>query len=86
MNGEIYRGVVVPAREAADGETPAAYCVTKETNGYAIWFGSFDTAATLIELEPYRQRDQVIERAVELTLSARAARAANKPWQPCRRA
>lgn len=68
MENVIYRGIVVTAKASNDGETPTLYEVTKEANGYAIWYHAADCHYTLVRFEPHRTRDQAIEEAVKLTL------------------
>lgn len=62
MNGIIYRGIIVPASRASDGETPTSIFVTREDNGYVIWR---QTAENGVEFREHKwTRDEAIEEAV----------------------
>lgn len=60
MNGEIYRNVIIAAKESQDGETETVVTVTQEANGYAVWFDSYDVIF-LIEHDRFRSRDLTID-------------------------
>ena len=71
MNGMLYRGVVIQARDSADGETHTCYIVTEEANGFAIWRESAEEGVVLIKHEKYAYRDKYIEEAAALAMRER---------------
>lgn len=73
MQNIIYRGIVVPASESPDGETPTAVFVTHEANGHAIWLSGHDEGTMLVSFERHKGRDTVLEEAVAMVLRERKA-------------
>lgn len=71
MKNILYRGTIVHAKDAADGETPTAIVVTREANGYAIWRESLEEGCIVIKHELYGQASLFIEEAVSMVMRER---------------
>ena len=74
MKNIIYTAIIVPAKNAPDGETPFQIILTEEANGYAIWESSYEKA-NIAPIQWWHNRDKAIEAAVLLADDHRAARA-----------
>lgn len=72
MNNVLYEGVIVPARDSQDGESATSICVTRESNGLAIWRYSFEEGAVCVKIEPYATKNAFIEEAVGMVQRERA--------------
>ena len=66
MNSEIYRRTIVPASEAADGETPTAIIVTKEANIFIVWRESLQLGTEVLWCQYGASREDAIEHACGL--------------------
>ena len=68
MENELYRKVIVCAREAEDGETPTAVVVTEERNLFVVWVTSFGGGTELMNTYPRCRfsREHAIEAAVDM--------------------
>ncbi|MBD1412883.1 hypothetical protein NUJ30_08305 [Burkholderia contaminans] len=73
MQNVIYSGIIVPASESIDGETPTEVVVTHEANGHAIWLSGHDEGTILVSFERFKRRDTVLEEAVAMVLRERKA-------------
>lgn len=72
MNNVIYRGIVVPACEATDGETPTSVFVTEEVNLFVVWFESFESGTKVLKwFYNNNNRNMAIEHAVKSANSFR---------------
>jgi len=78
MNNVLYRGIIVHARDALDGETATAIIVTQENNGYAIWRDSAEDGVNCVRHDLYSAQSLILEEAVGLVQQARAALAKAK--------
>lgn len=72
MQNKLYSGVIIPASQAADGETPTEIIVTGEANGYAIWRSSCEEGTVCVKHELYARADAYIEEAVGMVQRERA--------------
>jgi hypothetical protein len=72
MNNVIYTGVIIPAKESADGESPTTICVTQEANGLAIWRSSYEEGTVCVKHELYACADRYLEEAVGMVQRERA--------------
>lgn len=72
MENVLYRGIIIPAGKAADGETPTSVIVTREANGVAIWRESCEEGLTCVKHEMYARDDAYIEEAVGMVQRERA--------------
>jgi hypothetical protein len=72
MNCELYCGTIIPAREAADGESPTYISVTRENNGTAIWRASAEEGIVCVKIDRYALEGTMIEEAVSMVLRERA--------------
>ncbi|KVZ18617.1 hypothetical protein WT88_29485 [Burkholderia stagnalis] len=73
MQNIVYTGIIVPARDSVDGETPTEIIVTHEANGHAIWLSGHDEGTMLVSFERHKRRDTVLEEAVAMVLRERKA-------------
>lgn len=65
MENLIYRKIIVPASDLADGETPTELTLTKEVNGYLILLSSHSSPCGEVRAwYPCYLRDDAIESAV----------------------
>lgn len=83
MNNEIYVGLVVSARDAADGETPTRIILTKEANGHAIWKQSAEEGIVLVEHAYFSARDAAIKKAVDLENELRLSLSIDRSCPSC---
>jgi hypothetical protein len=73
MEHVMYRRVVLPAKDAADGETCAAVFVTHERNGYVVWTEGYHQGHNALGFWSLREREEAIEHAVDLAAKYRAS-------------
>lgn len=71
MNNELYRKVLVPSYDSADGEQPTLLLVTEETNCYAVWEHGF-LGRELIKWFSLGDREAVLEFAIAIVPEQRA--------------
>jgi len=64
MEHVLYRKLIVPCREAEDGDTPTHLCVTQENNGYGVFLDGFGGQELLKWFPLYEGRDTAIEYGV----------------------
>lgn len=72
MNNALYRGIIIPASKAKDGDTPTAITVTREANGCAIWRESFEEGLVCVKHKASAIADALIEEAVGMVQRERA--------------
>lgn len=72
MENILYRGIIIPRREALDGETATAIIVTREANGLAIWRESHEEGVVVLKHELYAIEAEYIEYAVAVVQRERA--------------
>jgi hypothetical protein len=72
MNNVLYTGVIIPAKDSADGDSPTTICVTREANGLAIWRSSYEEGTVCVKHELYPNTDDLIEEAVGMVQRERA--------------
>ena len=63
MENVIYQKLIVPVREAEDGDTPTHLFVTKENNGYGVFLDGF-SGQELLKWFPLYRSDEAIEYGV----------------------
>jgi hypothetical protein len=78
MENVLYQKTIVPAGEAADGETPTILYATEERNGYAILLCSVDLDSMLAWYPRYIQPSTVIDDAVDRSRKLLDARRTEK--------
>lgn len=72
MENTLYSGIIIPASQSSDGETPTEITVTKEANGFAIWRSSCEEGTVCVKHELYARADAFIEEAVGMVQRERA--------------
>ena len=62
----IYERIIRDRKESPDSDTPEVLTLTRETNGYAIWYSSYELGKVCITLNHYWSRNTAIEEAVQI--------------------
>jgi len=64
MENELYTTIIVPSHSAADGETPTKVVLTRECNGFVVWFDDYNTTEIVKWFKGY-EKDKALEFTVD---------------------